>query len=186
MKLKFLLFFLLPNLATAQLRFDTLSNNYTYNCSCDESIIVQGTPTKIKYNSKNKNFTIFQIQVDTIFYCADSTSNKDKEIFIVSNAVATSTKIMKSNLFVLKKCFYCDIPNSYKCRPLMYYEFIDAAKKGVLTLEIIRRHHSLNPCVKCQAMRAYKRKNKKHNFEDLDKIEKFIDKKRRKSATNST
>ncbi len=62
----------------------------------------------------------------------------------------------------------------------MYYEFIDAAKKGVLTLEIIRRHPSLSPCVQCQAMRAYKRKNKKHDFEDLDKIEKFIDKKRRK------
>jgi hypothetical protein len=180
MKLKLLLFFLLPNLVKAQLRFDTLSNNYTYNCSCEESIIVQGTPTKIKYDSKNKNFTIFQVQVDTIFYCADSTSNKDKEIFIVSNAVETSTKIMKSNLFVLKKCFYCDNPNSYKCRPLMYYEFIDAAEKGVLTLEIIRRHPSLNPCVQCQAMRAFKRKSKKHDFEDLDKIEKFIDKKRRK------
>lgn len=182
MKLKLLLFFLLPSLATAQLRFDTLSNNYTYSCSCDESIIVQGIPTKIKYNSKNKNFTLFQIQVDTIFYSVDSTSNKDKEIYIVSNSVETSTKILKSNLFVLKKCFYCDMPNSYKCRPLMYYEFIDAAKKGIMTLDIIRRHPSLNACVHCQAMRAYKRKNKKHDFKDLDKIEKFIDKTKRKMS----
>lgn len=180
MKLKLLLFFLLPNLASAQLSFDTLSNNYTYKCNCDESIIVQGTPSKIKYKSKNKNFTIFQIQLDTMFYSVDSTSTKNKRIFVVSNSVEISAKIMKSNLFVLKKCFYCDFPNSHKCRPLMYYEFIDAAKNGVLYLEIIRRHPSLNPCVQCQTMRAYKRKNKNHDFEDLDEIEKFIDKKRRK------
>jgi hypothetical protein len=186
MKLKLLLFILLPNLAIAQLRFDTLSNRYLYNCTCDESIIVKGTPTKIKHNSKNQNFTVFQVQVDTIFYFADSTLSNDKEIFIVSNTVNNSTKIMKSNLFVLKKCLYCDFPNSYKCRPLMYYEFIDATKIAVLTLEIIRRHPSINPCVQCQAMRTYKRKKKKYNFQDLDKIEKFIDKKTRKLATNST
>lgn len=180
MKFKLIIFFLIPNLVSAQLRFESLLNSYKYTCNCFESLIVQGTPKKIKYHSKNKNVSIFQVQIDTIFYLIDSAQNKDKNIFIVSNKAETSNKILKSNLFVLRRCFYCDIQNPTKCRPLKYYEIIDAVRNNARKLEIIRQQDPLNQCVNCQAIRPIKRKNKKIDFEKLDKIEKFIDKKSRK------
>ena len=184
MKIYLTLFFLIPNLVSAQLRYDTLLNRHTYTCNCFESLIVQGTPTKIKYKSNYKDLSLFQVKIDTLFYGSDT--SKDDRVFIVSNSVETSSRIMQSNLFVLRGCYYCDPRNHIKCRPLLYYEIVEAVRNETMTLEIIKRQDYV-PCRQCEATRPIpktlfrsKRKIKKWDFEKLNQIEKFVDKKRRK------
>ena len=186
MKIYLTLFFLIPNLVSAQLRYDTLLNKHTYQCNCFESLIVQGTPTKIKYKSNYKDLSLFQVKIDTIFYGSDT--SKDHRVFIVSNSVETSSRIMQSNLFVLRGCYYCDPRNHIKCRPLLYYEIVEAVRNETMTLEIIKRQDYV-PCRQCEAIRPIpktlfrsKRKIKKWDFEKLNQIEKFVDKKRRRTC----
>ena len=185
MKIYLFLFFLIPNIVSAQLRYDTLLNKHTYQCNCFESLIVQGTPTKIKYKSNYKDLSLFHVKIDTIFYGSDT--SKDHRVFIVSSNVETSSRIMQSNLFVLRRCFYCDPQNRINCRPLLYYEIVEAVRNESMTLEIIKRQDFM-PCRMWEAPRPIpktlfrsKRKIKKWDFEKLNQIEKFVDKKRRKT-----
>jgi hypothetical protein len=186
MKTHLTLLFLIPKLVVAQLSYDTLLNTYKYNFNCFESLIVQGTPTKLKYHSKQKNTAIFQLQIDTIFHDTDLNTCKEHSVFILSNTAETSKIILESNLFVLRRCFYCDAQNRINCRPLLYYEMTFAARNESMTLELVKRQDQINPCINCEAipplirktLRPFKRNEKKWAFEKLNKIEKFIYKKK--------
>jgi hypothetical protein len=180
MKTHLIILFLIPKLLLAQLSYDSLANNYKYNCNCFENLIVQGNPIKMKYHSRQKEVSIFQVEIDTVFYNSDLNPTHSNSVLILSKTAATSKLITESNLFVLRRCSYCDAKNQVNCRPLLYYEIVHAARNESRTIEITRRHPSLGPCVQCQAIRPYKRKHKSYNIEDLDDVEKFIDKKRGK------
>ncbi len=180
MKTYLIILFLIPKLLLAQLSYDTLANRYKYNCNCFENLIVQGNPIKMKYHSRQKDVSIFQVEIDTVFFNSDLNPTNSNPVFILSKTAANTKLISESNLFVLRRCSYCDTKNQFNCRPLLYYELVHAASNESRTIEIIPRHSSLSACVQCQAIRAHKRKNKTYNIEDLDEIEKYIDKKRRK------
>jgi hypothetical protein len=87
---------------------------------------------------------------------------------------------MNANLFVLRRCKYCDVENHTKCRPLLYYDLTEAVHNEALNLKIIRRDNQLAMCMECEAMQALKRKQKKMNFTKLDVVEMFIQKYRSK------
>lgn len=182
------LLFLIPQVLWAQLRYDSLLSRYTYQCNCSESLIIQGTPTATNYHSKQKSVTLFQVKVDTVFYTRALGADELNTAFILSNSIETSKTISESNLFVLKQCFYCQTPNQLNCRPLLYYELVAAAKTESMTLDVVRRQHMITPCADCQSMRPiprrsftlFQRKHKEWDISELDTIEKYIERERRK------
>lgn len=173
-KLSVILLFLLTNAAAAQLSYDTLNNQYTYQCNCFESLIVQGAPVKTNYKTKNETVSLFQINIDTIYYGINTSSSQCESVFILSHDMETSKSILNSNLFVLRNCVYSDMKKRYfTIRPRKYYELVEAGKNETQTLRIHERADRTNPCVECQAIPPYKR-GKKFDVSKSDDVEKYI------------
>lgn len=156
--------------------FDTLLNSYKYTCNCSESLIIHGKPMQTKYKAYSNVISLYSVQIDSIYYGIDAMAVKDSLVFILTNTEEAAKRIMKANLFVLKRCKYCDVENQNKCRPLMYYDLVEAVNNESMKLKIIRRDNQLAVCAECQAMQAIKRKQKKINYQSLDAIEKYIQK----------
>jgi hypothetical protein len=165
---------LFPLIASAQLRFDSLSQQYHYRCNCNEYVIVQGRPTLLSRTLKKQPYNLFKLRVDTVYYAVDIKAKEDSVMYLLSTSPQSTLQITTSNLFILKKCFYCESPASCPCRPLLYYEVYEAANNHNDTIQLHQRDTTLPPCKYCETMRSPASSRNKVDINKLNQIEKFI------------
>lgn len=174
----------IPLFIKAQWSYDSLANSYSYQIGCSEDLIVKGSVAPVKFKSKNKNASLFELTIDTLFFKRDITALPFASVFLIAYSEFEARQIKSSNFFVLRNCFYCDIHNPWNCRPIGYYTLISGSQITTKDLRIIRRGNEERTCIYCTVALPIKRLGRKQDYKDIDYIEKSILKHRKKASFN--
>jgi hypothetical protein len=118
---------------------DTLTDKYKYVLTSLEKLIIKGKPKLVFEGTKKMGGYIYEVNIDTIYFGKDSVATNYGSVFIFEGSEKAKIEILKSNLFILKRCVVYDTKDEINARLTEYYNLIEVAHVLSDEIEIISK-----------------------------------------------